>query len=83
MLNIIGSRRHAHILKIMEETGTNIYLPSPWSKMTQPAAAATTVAASTIAFAESECTIHVTGDTTEAVLRATTSLGKLLPEKVT
>jgi hypothetical protein len=68
ILNIIGSRRHAQILKIMEETGTNIYLPSPWQLG--------------IAFAESESTIHVTGNTSEEVQRATTCLEKLLPEKV-
>lgn len=76
MLNIIGSRRHAHILKIMEETGTNIYLPSPWSKTTQPDTT------STIPIAEPECIVHVTGNTIEAVQRATTSIENSLPEKV-
>lgn len=72
----------------MEETGTNIYLPSPWSKkMTQPSSTSSTTTASTApltaaAATESECIINVTGNTIEAVQRATTLLKKLLPQKV-
>jgi hypothetical protein len=74
----------------MEETGSNIYLPSTWTKITQPSAAAassttaataTTTAADAVS-ADSECIINVTGNTIEAVQRATTLLKKLLPQKV-
>lgn len=54
----------------MEETGSNIYLPSPWSKITQPSVA------------ESESIIHVTGNTIEEVQKATSLLKKMLPQKV-
>lgn len=69
-LNVLGNRRHVQILSIMEETGSNIYLPSPWSKITQPSVA------------ESESIIHVTGNTMDDVQKATTLLKKLLPQKV-
>lgn len=67
-LNILASRRHGYVLSIMEDTGSNIYLPSPWSKITQPS--------------ESESIIHVTGNTTEDVQKATSLLLKMLPQKV-
>lgn len=51
------------INSIMENTGTNIYLPSPYSNN------------------EDEF-IHVTGDTSDDVQRATTLLKKLLSQKV-
>ncbi|KAI7897345.1 uncharacterized protein EV154DRAFT_409832 [Mucor mucedo] len=54
----------------MEETGSNIYLPSPWSKITQPSVA------------ESESIIHVTGNTIEEVQKATSLLKKMLPQKI-
>jgi hypothetical protein len=74
-LNIIGNRRHSNILSIMEETGSNIYLPSPWSKkIAQPTTA--------VVESESSSIINVTGSTIEAVQRATTLLKKLLPQKV-
>lgn len=74
-LNVIGNRRHTNILSIMEEIGCNIYLPSPWTKMAQPSDAPNGVA-------ESESTIHVTGNTIESIQRATLLLEKLLPQKV-
>lgn len=64
----------------MEETGTHIYLPSPWTKSaTQPSLL---LNASTTTTTGSESIIHVTGNTTEAVQRATMLLAKLLPQKV-
>lgn len=69
-LNILASRRHGHILSIMEDTGCNIYLPSPWSKITQPSVA------------ESESIINITGNTIEEVQKTTTQLKKMLPQKV-
>ncbi|KAL7317550.1 hypothetical protein PS15m_003891 [Mucor circinelloides] len=83
-LNILGSRRHANILAIMEETGTHIYLPSPWTKSTaatQPSLLLN-ASATTTTTAESESIIHVTGNTTEAVQRATMLLAKSLPQKM-
>lgn len=83
-LNILGSRKHVNILAIMEETGTHIYLPSPWTKSTaatQPSLLLN-ASATTTTTAESESIIHVTGNTTEAVQRATMLLAKLLPQKV-
>lgn len=74
-LNVIGNRRHTNILSIMEEIGCNIYLPSPWTKMAQPSDAPNGVA-------ESESTIHVTGNTIESIQRATLLLKKLLPQKI-
>lgn len=68
-LSVLGNR-HAQTLSIMEDTGSNIYLPSPWCKITQPSDA------------ESESIIHVTGNTIEEVQKATTLLKKLLPQKV-
>ncbi|KAI8638802.1 hypothetical protein BD408DRAFT_11304 [Parasitella parasitica] len=59
----------------MEETGTHIYLPSPWTKSTTQPTSTTTPGGS-------ESIIHVTGDTTEAVQRATMLLAKSLPQKV-
>ncbi|GAA5794865.1 hypothetical protein HPULCUR_000213 [Helicostylum pulchrum] len=67
-LSVLGNR-HAQTLSIMEDTGSNIYLPSPWCKITQPSDA------------ESESIIHVTGNTIEEVQKATTLLKKLLPQK--
>lgn len=86
-LNILGSRRHANVLAIMEETGTHIYLPSPWTKSTAAAVGTTQPsslfnASATTTAAESESIIHVTGNTTEAVQRATMLLAKALPQKV-
>lgn len=72
LINIIGNKRHSNIISIMEETECNIYLPSPWTKMTQPSDIIT----------EFESTIHVTGNTIEAVQRATLLLKKLIPQKV-
>ncbi|KAF1803255.1 hypothetical protein FB192DRAFT_1278003 [Mucor lusitanicus] len=69
----------------MEETGTHIYLPSPWTKSatnaTQPSSLFTNASATTTT-AESESIIHVTGNTTEAVQRATMLLAKSLPQKI-
>ncbi|OBZ83916.1 hypothetical protein A0J61_08034 [Choanephora cucurbitarum] len=78
--NVLGSRKHSNILSIMEETGTNIYLPSPWTKLTQPSNNLSILKA--LSLAESESNIHVTGSTTEAVQKATTLLRKLLPQKI-
>ncbi|KAL9552658.1 hypothetical protein MBANPS3_003663 [Mucor bainieri] len=89
-LNILGSRRHANILAIMEETGTHIYLPSPWTQPSSSSllfnhhasASTTTTTTAITATAESESIIHVTGNTTEAVQRATMLLAKSLPQKM-
>ena len=65
----------------MEETGTHIYLPSPWTKSaTQPSLLLN--ASTTTTTTGSESIIHVTGNTTEAVQRATMLLAKSLPQKV-
>jgi hypothetical protein len=56
----------------MGETCTNIYLPSPWFKLTQPYQNC----------AEVESVIHVTGHTTDNVQKATHLIKNILDAKV-
>jgi hypothetical protein len=68
MINIVGNRRHSHFLSIMEETGTNIYLPTVWTSSPMGL--------------EKEGVVHISGDNFEAIKKTQLYLKKLIAQKV-
>ncbi|KAI9319971.1 hypothetical protein BX666DRAFT_2025001 [Dichotomocladium elegans] len=71
--NLVAGRRHANIQSIMEETNTNVYLQSPFTKLGCTQHMATPVS-------ERSGTIHLTGDSV-GISRAHETLKKLASQK--
>lgn len=72
--NLIAGRKHINIQSILEETNTNIYLQSPFTKLGDSQHMA-------IPVADRSGTIHLTGDNA-GISRAQEMLKKLTTQKV-